>query len=482
MLVIRAEYLTGRVYSSNFADGDRKKEPEWPPHPARLFSALVSAWGETDKDNDGRIVLEWLEQLPPPSIHFDPNASHRTNVTVYVPVNDPANIVGQWKSTAVDSRPLKPRQFPNVSPERCEVFFEWPQAPIEPSQAKALKSLFRCVPYLGSSMSLVALSLADTIPDGFTCWNATSNGREQIRVVYPDRLAELEQQHEQFQSTGQKSFRPTAGRIEKYGPAVAIAEKHHSIFQSFAVLKLRSEYRLGLFSTLKITQTMRSALMKSFGKEPAPWFISGHSSDSTEQNRKPSHEARLALVPLPDVAHPFADGHLMGIGLAVPANLSLAEQNRIWVAAHSVRHLTLGQLGVAEIESAGMDAPQFALHGESWSRPSRVWATVTPIVLDRFPRKNDRFGPEAEETIRKACGNIGLPEPAWVNVLPMSPLAGVPSAAEFPGYQTNPARPLHFHVHAVIGFDKPVGGPVILGAGRYLGYGFMRPWHQRETE
>ncbi len=482
MLLIRAEYLTGRVYSSNFEDGDRKQEPEWPPHPARLFSALVSAWGETDKDEDQRTVLEWLEQLPPPSIHFDPKASQRKNVTVFVPVNDQANIVGQWKSTAVDSRPLKPRQFPSLSPERCEVFFEWPQAPMEPSHAKALQSLFRCVPYLGSSMSLVALSLADAVPGGLATWDATSTGNAQIRVVYPDRLAELEQQHEQFQNTGQKSFRPTAGRIEKYGPAATIAEKRHSIFQSFAVLRLRSKYRLGLCSTLKITQTMRSALMKSFSPEPAPWFISGHSADSTEQNRKPSHEARLALVPLPDVAHPFADGHVMGIGLAVPSNISLEERNRIWAAAHSVKHLTLGQLGVATIESAGMDAPQFALHAESWSRSSRVWATVTPIVLDRFPHKNDKFGAETEQTIRKACTNIGLPEPAWVNVLPMSPLAGVPSAPEFPAYQTNPARPMHFHVHAVIGFDERVGGPVILGAGRYLGYGFMRPWNQRETE
>lgn len=476
MLLIRAEYLTGRVYSSNFEDGDRKQEPEWPPHPARLFSALVSAWGETDRDNDQRIVLEWLEQLPPPSIHFDPTASQRTNVTVYVPVNDPANVVGQWKSTAVDSRPLKPRQFPSISPGRCEVFFEWPQAPIQPSHAKALQSLFRCVPYLGSSMSLVALSLADSVPAGLASWNATSTGRKQIRVVYPDRLAELEQQHEQFQATGLKSFRATAGRIEKYGPVATVAEQHHSIFQSFAVLRLRSRYRMGLSSTLKITQTMRAALMKTFAPEPAPWFVSGHSLNST-----PSSVPRLALVPLPDIGHSFADGHLMGIGLAVPSNLSLAEQNQIWTAAHSVNHLTLGQLGVADVESAGMDAPQFALHPESWSRPSRVWATVTPIVLDRFPHKNDKFGAETVQTIKKACTNIGLPEPSWINVLPMSPLAGVPSAPEFPSYQTNPTRPMHFHVHATIGFDEPVGGPVILGAGRYLGYGLMRPWNQRET-
>ena len=490
MLLIRAEYLMGRAYASSFDEGDRKETAEWPPHPARLFSALVAAWGETGENENQHKLLLWLEQLSAPEIYFSTLFWVRKNVTVYAPVNDFNNIIPEdkktkklyWKSTLVNSRLRKERKFPNSTPESTEVFFAWPNAEIEPVHSNALQSLLRLVPYLGNSMSLVHLSMAKTVPAGLTCWKPNEAGQEKIRTVYQHRMAELVHNHKEFVKTGLKIFRSSGGKIENYGQVENETTESKSIFTSFAVLRLRSEYRLGLFSTLKITQTMRSALMKSFGKEPAPWFISGHSSDSTEQNRKPSHEARLALVPLPDVAHPFADGHLMGIGLAVPANLSLAEQNRIWVAANSVRHLTLGQLGVAEIESAGMDAPQFALHGESWSRPSRVWATVTPIVLDRFPRKNDRFGPEAEETIRKACGNIGLPEPAWVNVLPMSPLAGVPSAAEFPGYQTNPARPLHFHVHAVIGFDKPVEGPVILGAGRYLGYGFMRPWHQRETE
>ena len=37
MLAFEVEYLLGRVFSGDFRD---REEPEWPPHPARLFSAL----------------------------------------------------------------------------------------------------------------------------------------------------------------------------------------------------------------------------------------------------------------------------------------------------------------------------------------------------------------------------------------------------------------------------------------------------------
>src|SRR5579883_849700 len=54
MLALRVTYLMGRVYSASFDDGDAKAEPEWLPHPSRLFSALTAAWGtEEPRTNCG---------------------------------------------------------------------------------------------------------------------------------------------------------------------------------------------------------------------------------------------------------------------------------------------------------------------------------------------------------------------------------------------------------------------------------------------
>ena len=85
MFAIRLDYLTGRVVSTQYND---REAVEWPPHPARLFSALTAVWADTDEpDPDERAALEWLESQPAPGIacreHFP-----RTVKKHYVPVND----------------------------------------------------------------------------------------------------------------------------------------------------------------------------------------------------------------------------------------------------------------------------------------------------------------------------------------------------------------------------------------------------------
>ena len=45
MLVLEVEYLTGRAVATA---RHHREQPEWPPHPGRLFSALVAACHEAD--------------------------------------------------------------------------------------------------------------------------------------------------------------------------------------------------------------------------------------------------------------------------------------------------------------------------------------------------------------------------------------------------------------------------------------------------
>jgi len=90
MLTIEVELLAGR-YSAT-AHNDRGRA-EWPPHPARLFSALVAALHDNESlDAQEREALLWLEGQPPPSLDVDLNVSEdigrRRVLDVYVPVND----------------------------------------------------------------------------------------------------------------------------------------------------------------------------------------------------------------------------------------------------------------------------------------------------------------------------------------------------------------------------------------------------------
>lgn len=89
MLAIEVELLTGRYAAT--AHNDRGRA-EWPPHPARFFSALVAALHDHD-DMDlvaERDALLWLEKQDAPSLRVDPESKvgRRQVQDVYVPVND----------------------------------------------------------------------------------------------------------------------------------------------------------------------------------------------------------------------------------------------------------------------------------------------------------------------------------------------------------------------------------------------------------
>ena len=85
MLALEVEYLTGRSVASMPNDRD---QAEWPPHPGRLFMALVAAHMERDPgDSAERAALLWLEGLSPPEISAA-DADPRDVLEVFVPVND----------------------------------------------------------------------------------------------------------------------------------------------------------------------------------------------------------------------------------------------------------------------------------------------------------------------------------------------------------------------------------------------------------
>ncbi len=98
MLAIEVELLTGRYAAT--AHNDRGRA-EWPPHPARFFSALVAALhdhGDVSKAEREALLwlkaereaLLWLEQQDAPALQVDPESrvGRRQVQDVYVPVND----------------------------------------------------------------------------------------------------------------------------------------------------------------------------------------------------------------------------------------------------------------------------------------------------------------------------------------------------------------------------------------------------------
>jgi len=101
MLAVALDLLTGRYGATEYNDRGRA---EWPPHPARLFSALVAAWADAEQpDSEERAALLWLENQGAPYLACSDASelARRRVVTVYVPGNDPTAL----RST-VDARDM----------------------------------------------------------------------------------------------------------------------------------------------------------------------------------------------------------------------------------------------------------------------------------------------------------------------------------------------------------------------------------------
>jgi CRISPR-associated protein Csb2 len=91
MLAIEVHLLTGRYAATQYNDRSRA---EWPPHPARFFSALVAALHDREPvDPDELEALLWLESVEAApdldvDIHVDERVGRREVHSVFVPVND----------------------------------------------------------------------------------------------------------------------------------------------------------------------------------------------------------------------------------------------------------------------------------------------------------------------------------------------------------------------------------------------------------
>jgi CRISPR-associated protein Csb2 len=249
------------------------------------------------------------------------------------------------------------------------------------------------------------------------------------------------------------------------------------------VLQKTAGPRLPIGATETVADAVRRALI-SHADEPVSDLLSGHTPDGG-----PVQHDHLAAVPLAHVASRYASGDLLGVALIPPAAADLSaltplyraighweESNPDATGAKTVQ-LLLGNLGVWSLRRELGISPLRTLQSPTWTRPSRRWATATPMVLDQHPgsmaRQQARAVSRANASIVAACLRIGLPEPVEIEQSQAPFITGTGRVSSFtrrPG--TKDPRPL---VHVRLRFADPVTGPVLLGAARYRGLGLFWP-------
>lgn len=531
MLALGIRYLNGWAMAA--ADGSKKEAAEWPPHPDRVYMALAAAHFETERRETTRAVLEWLECLPPPEIAAS-DCEVRTIATHYVPVNDatapsidPERAAGvsdaQFRaglSLLPEHRSRQPRQFPVAIPFDDTVYLIWPSVKMPDELGAELEFLCANVTCIGHSASLVQMWVTDQAPA--PTWQPSGQGMStsNFRVPTPGRLAALEAAYNEAaqtawfeldrsiaQATGQArkalkaerkgrfddrppmARRPPAGFWTGYAPPMQSrkeADLAGGVFSPrLLVFRQTAGTRLGLESTLHLTQSLRDCLLSHCPAQPPPEWLSGHAGDGT-----PSRDPHLAAFPLPHVGHANAQGHLLGLALALPVDVPAHEVGKCLAPLLDLDDQTglpkpfrlyAGQKFEIELQLDLADDPARALRPDTWIGPEggcRTWATVTPIVLDRHGRSKDPWL-EAEDVVATACERAGLPRPEHLVLGPVSHFIGAPPAGGKRGAYPHLLRKdggRRHHVHAVLTFQKPIQGPVLVGAGRFRGYGLCRPW------
>jgi CRISPR-associated protein Csb2 len=469
VLALRIEFLTGRYVAASFDDRD---VPEWPPHPTRVFSALTAALAEGGGDPEERSALEWLERQPPPALVAGQGVP-RAGYESFVPVNDTADPKkGPPSGEGFPvGRGRQRRTFASSSVDPPVVYLVWEHAAASSEASGALSRVTARVSYLGHSSSLVSIRVTDEAPAPTLV--PASDGETVLRVPAAGLLEMLEHAHRVYVETGNRGPLPTefwGYKAPDRGAEVPRAPR--SVFGEVVVLRRVEGTRLPITAAERVAQVLRAAVMAAH-PDPVPEVVSGHRVDGF-----PSDRPHVAFLALPDVGHPHAGGHLMGVAVALPRAMTPSDRASTLRALGAVRELTFGRAGVWRLKRAVGSELQSAVRTTTWTRSSARWATVTPIELDIHP--SEPYGTEAEASVARSCERIGLTRPVRVLLLgdPVMEGAAPWHAFRRPGERR---RPL---VHAVVEFETPVEGPVLLGSSRYRGLGLCRPvgrWREGGT-
>ncbi len=444
-LVIEVEFLTGRYVATKY---NSRFDAEWPPHPARLYSALVAThYASEARSPDERAALLWLEALEPPAIRAS-EASRREVVTVFVPVNDagmtdvdeeardldaariqldearakaPPKTIKAAESRAMkaearlaaaikrqiavptraanpamglavlpEGRVRQPRTFPSVTPAEPRVTYVWIGAEPTASQRSALDGLLARLVRLGHSSSLVAARIIDDLVT--PTWRPAKNGEEIFRTARAGQLEALDASYDLHREAEPRVMPARFQAYTRRAPEVEATASRSCFSEEWLVLRRVGGASPSSVACAGVAKAVRKALL-SFAGTDVPEVLSSHDAKGA-----PSERDHLAIVPLPFVGHANASGSILGVALVLPREASPRDRSAVfaalnaWESAHRIEDeevpripLTLGPAGVLELERVEWTTVQTTLRPPTWCQPSTSWSTVTPIALDRNP-------------------------------------------------------------------------------------------------
>jgi CRISPR-associated protein Csb2 len=478
-LCITVRWLDDRYHGLVHREGP----PEWPPSPYRLFQALVAGAARRGKfDDEIGKSLEWLqakERKPP--IIIAPRSRPGQIITRFVPNND-----GDKKPTRPDRLTAK-TLYPTLMLDRPEVHYLWPIDGTCPHEQ--LIEASRCLSCLGWGIDM-AYADARLLDEGRigllrgVRWcpkPGVFRDDGLLRVPKEGTMADLRRAH--ASALNRIEHGNPLGIVDKPGifDSVFYSSAERPIGRPAAVFALRTT-RDEAFSyphakLMHIAGMTRCAAIKAMDpvggyppesiRDAVTWvdsFVAGHRPEGVE-----THE-RFSYVPLPSVGHEHADAMIRRVMIIAP----FGHDDEL---VHLVDQLDGMHL---ERENGGEGPVLSRMRPDGVTRcylgPSRIWATVTPVIL---PGHDDQKPAKTVKLIERALRQSGVEQTCkftWSSV-PNFPHCLTANRYDQKNRRVGYFRPDHLQsltaVHLRLAFDHSFAGPLCIGSGRHCGLGVL---------
>jgi CRISPR-associated protein Csb2 len=492
------------LISVRFYDGRYHGAGDWPPSPFRLFQALVAGayggrWraepesGQEQKD----AAFAWLEQLDPPHIAAPPKLDGCTT-TYFVPNNDLDAVGGDLRRIAeIRARKVvQPILFATDAP----FLYAWPFEG-DDTQAHLLCELTARLHTLGRG-----IDPAFAVAEIFDWTTAESRLRAHggaiarpAEVAVGDKLVpcpmagSLASLRTRYKASRQRFTTRREGRsvvaLFRQPPKAVFRgvaydrPVRHFLFDLRPVDGARPFQPIPQDRVTSVAKAVRdriadrltqALLGRAAGIER---FVIGRGANDADKAR------RIRIVPLPSIGMEHTDPAIRRVLIEVPPDCPIAAEDLLWsVSGQSVCDHIDPKTGEILVEgpvlAPAQDERMLRQYGIG-TPPARRWQTVTPAAL-QVRRPALRIGGEARAAaerraaaaVANALRHTGF-DPAGIMVRVQSePLHrnGLRSEAFDPDrFDRCSLR------HIEIIFPRALRGPIVIGDGRWLGLGLMRP-------
>jgi CRISPR-associated protein Csb2 len=461
--------------------GDRD-EPEWPPSPMRVFQALVAGsragCRERDWSDTKAAAFRWLEQRDPPQI-IAPEAKQATAYILYVPNNDGDKKFERWdRLTSKVARPHKFVSCDNGADQKQTLHYLWSIPENEWLTAQShVEILCREGRYLmalgwgidqavGTGKIFTSAEIESLTGQRWQPWFQHRPGQRTLRIPTRNSLDALEQVHKSFLNrVNGRQFNPSL-KFSQYSSvmylnAFALPPRSYAVFEFPDGVGFRQE------ESNEVAAMLRS-LACELAKRDTHGFPGGsHVYVAGHVNGAKRTPPRFSYMPLPTIGHQYVDGMIRRVLIAEPygedGSHARWAQNRL--CNGSLKDIRGNERGVL------LDLWRTSSRGivERYVNESRIWTSVTPVVLPGF---DDGNYSKAQKLCLDALRQAELPveaveeltlrkAPYWLGSLH-------PAQYRRPQYLRQlPA----WHLRLV--FREAVPGPLAVGAGRHCGLGVL---------